>query len=292
MGAVPTGVLTGPPEAEAGPPKAEGPLPWPLVAAAEDAGPLAIAGQADARERVTSLTPLAAGLACADAKVGRYPPSVRLRPPLAAAAFVKVPVPVWPRLTLAAAAALLVLEEVVITGVVGGLVALTYRERKRARQGRPLAMATAPLDDQEASELGPALLAADGAPPKVILGVGRPTAKPRPEPPSKLCAPPINVGHAGRSLRRLEGPPEETVGAEAQAPREEEITDGVELAVEAGDSPLNVPLAAATHPIALLLTPPTGRALPLARCAAVLAPAMPPAREVPVEQPPRVGLVI
>lgn len=287
-----TQVRPRPTKAKARPPKAQGAVPRPLVAPPKDAGPMPIAGQPDARKGVTPRGAITAAISEAKTKVGRYPSAVRVQPPLAAAAVMEVPVAVWPRVAVAPPPTMVLLKEVIIARLATRLVALALRQGVRAGQGRPLIVAPAPLEDQEAAQLRPPLVPTHGPPPQVVPQVGRPIFTPRPKGATERRAAALNMGHAGRPLRVLKGPPEEAMRKEAQIARHEEIADRVKVTVKAGDGPLNVPLAPTPDPIALLLAPPPGRALPVARRATVVAPAMAPTRKVPVEEPPGVGLII
>lgn len=135
---------------------------------------------------------------------------------------------------MAASPAVVVLKEVVVLGVLSKrpVCSAPVREGRRARKGRPQLMASTAVNDQEAPEIGPPLLAPFGAAPQIVSIIGGTTVVACPEAFPVGAPPSLNMCHASRPLRRIEGPSQETVRQKAETARQEKVADGLKIAIK------------------------------------------------------------
>lgn len=126
-------------------------------------------------------------------------------------------------------------------------------------------MAAAAVDDQEASELRPTVLAANGPAAQVVLVIRRASLAVVPEVISEVLPAGLDVAHTGLPVRIVEGPTQEASGAQAKAARHEEVAHGLELTVEAGNGSVEVPVATTANPVAFLLATPPGPTVSVTR---------------------------
>lgn len=152
-------------------------------------------------------------------------------------------------------------------------------------------MAANALDDQEAAQVRPPLMSARVPAPQVVLVVVQP-ATVRSVAPPELLPSALDVIHAGFPVQLVEGPAEEALRPKEQAATYQEVANRLKLAVETGQGPVDVPVAAAADPVAVLLAASTGLAVPVRRRAPPPAAAVPTSGQVPVVEPQRLGLVV